>query len=155
MIMRLFSFKLYDYMFFCFSPSVVLTSERTFAAGLRTDFSNFLPSLLNGGEIAFGRNNLKYFALHYPTGDKSMIWADFFEEIFLTLPNGNVTSGLADILRNIFLTLTNGGQLGLWATFSEKYFFHFPLEIRKTFWRRKIKNPPSRNDPEEMDVDIL
>ena len=35
----------------CFPPSVVFTSEMTSATGLRTDFSNFLPSLLNGGEI--------------------------------------------------------------------------------------------------------
>ena len=100
MVMRLFSFKLYDYMFsffsdcmepsrglssslrtssytnlhtildklvyflvlpFCFPSSVVLTSERTFAAGLRTDFSNSLPSLLNGCEIGIWPKQFEIF----------------------------------------------------------------------------------------------
>ena len=46
---------------FCFPPSVVLTSERTFAAGLRTDFSNSLPSLLNGGEIGIWPKQFEIF----------------------------------------------------------------------------------------------
>lgn len=46
---------------FCFPPSVVLISERTFAAGLRTDFSNSLPSLLNGGEIGIWPKQFEIF----------------------------------------------------------------------------------------------
>ena len=53
---------------FCFPPSVVLTSERTSAAGLRTDFSNFLPSLLNGGDIGIRPKQFEIF-LSLSTGD--------------------------------------------------------------------------------------
>jgi len=48
-------------MFSFFPPSVVLTSERTSAAGLRTDFSNFLPSLLNGGDIGIRPKQFEIF----------------------------------------------------------------------------------------------
>ena len=41
---------------FCFPPSVVLTSERTFAAGLRTDFSSMKAILTKGNKNPPNRN---------------------------------------------------------------------------------------------------